>query len=275
MAKKKIDVKRVLASIREGLNDTELTEKYGLTSEELKKLFRMLVKRGNITQEDIDKRKPLASRKVTTELFTCPHCKMPQFKPFEVCPQCGVIVGKFEKSEPESESTERIWPDRAPSPEPVSEQLSEPITAQKPDQEPAHTSSSPAGGGAGAPESSHEVSWQFDSGGEIVAAPTVEGGFVYFTTRSGDVHCVDSNRREEKWRFKANGAILASPVIHGQVCFVGTVNGRFFAIDIASGEEKWNFNAMSPIYATAAVDSGRVYFGTDSGTMFWLDSETG
>ena len=110
MAKKKIDVKRVLASIREGLNDTELTEKYGLTSEELKKLFRMLVKRGNITQEDIDKRKPLASRKVTTELFTCPHCKMPQFKPFEVCPQCGVIVGKFEKSEPESESTERIWP---------------------------------------------------------------------------------------------------------------------------------------------------------------------
>ena len=38
------------------------------------------------------------SEEPTIKVFKCPACNMPQPKPFDECPQCGVIVSKYEKA---------------------------------------------------------------------------------------------------------------------------------------------------------------------------------
>src|SRR5271169_2876611 len=76
-----------------------MMEKYELSSRGLQSLFEKLIAEGLVDPIDVDDRVPLHSRTVTVNLYRCPACSMPQFDPFEVCPQCGVIVTKFKTTE--------------------------------------------------------------------------------------------------------------------------------------------------------------------------------
>ncbi len=50
-------------------------------------------------------------------VLKCPNCRMPQNKPFEVCPQCGVVVEKFlrrlENEQANAAAEKKIWYERS------------------------------------------------------------------------------------------------------------------------------------------------------------------
>jgi hypothetical protein len=60
MSKKTIGAKQALDDIRSGMEDPELMEKYGLTTQGLESLFSKLVSAGLIEQWELDRRMPLA-----------------------------------------------------------------------------------------------------------------------------------------------------------------------------------------------------------------------
>jgi hypothetical protein len=96
MGKRKIDAKQALIDIRAGYSDPELMEKYDLTAQGLDSLFGKLIAANLLTQDELDNRMPLAERTVSFDVHRCPACGMPQLESFDVCPQCGVIVSKFQ-----------------------------------------------------------------------------------------------------------------------------------------------------------------------------------
>ena len=101
--KKTLSAKEILRDIKDGMTDVELMEKYHLGPKTLQSLFEKLVDAGAIQQSDLDLRNSNPQETAeegnfaeeSSSGFTCPACKMPQSKQFDVCPQCGVIVEKF------------------------------------------------------------------------------------------------------------------------------------------------------------------------------------
>lgn len=97
MPKRKIDAREVLKDIKSAMSDSDLMEKYSLSARGLQSLFQKLQSANLITQEDLNDRTPLTERTVTLDVFRCPSCGFPQFAKFEECPQCRVLVSKFDK----------------------------------------------------------------------------------------------------------------------------------------------------------------------------------
>ncbi len=69
-------------------------EKYRISPDELKGLFKKLIASGLMTQEEFAELQLLWAQQ-DGEVWRCPACHMPQSREFPECPQCGIIVSKF------------------------------------------------------------------------------------------------------------------------------------------------------------------------------------
>ncbi|MFC1836027.1 hypothetical protein ACFL2Q_15125 [Thermodesulfobacteriota bacterium] len=87
---KRISAKSIVEDLKAGLTDSELIEKYGLTSQGLQDLFSQLVQAKLATQAYFDKRAALhAGRKPPAEdVQTCAYCGYSSAEEFQVCPRC-------------------------------------------------------------------------------------------------------------------------------------------------------------------------------------------
>lgn len=102
-------------NIKAGMTDSELMERYRLSSKGLQDLFEKLVKAKLVTSEEIDRRMPTMDRTVdlrgmlddlkldeldnafdedTPAWWTCPSCGVSKDQEFEVCPKCGHETSK-------------------------------------------------------------------------------------------------------------------------------------------------------------------------------------
>lgn len=106
---RKVNAKDLAKDVQDGMHPSELRRKYELSPGQLERLMARLDALGllagpepeNATRSTVD---PFAPDE---RLFKCPSCGMPQAEAFEVCPQCGVIVSKFEQTntaEPRAQS---------------------------------------------------------------------------------------------------------------------------------------------------------------------------
>jgi hypothetical protein len=86
MLQGKISAKDLIEDIREGLDDAALMAQYKVSLHVLQGLFKQLVERGLVRQEDLEQR---------SQGFTCPACRWSSQEPFKECPRCGIIVAKF------------------------------------------------------------------------------------------------------------------------------------------------------------------------------------
>ena len=93
MSNGKIPAKELIEDIRKGLDDGALMAKYQLSLHVLQRLFKQLIDRGFIRQEDIEQR---------LHVLTCPACRWSSQEVFEACPRCGVIVAKFRPGKAEA-----------------------------------------------------------------------------------------------------------------------------------------------------------------------------
>ncbi len=94
MPKRQLNAKEILTDLRVGMNDTTLKEKYQLSAQGLQSVFEKLITAGLLEQSEVDDRLPSHERTVNLA-WKCPACGKPQPREFEVCPDCGVIVRKY------------------------------------------------------------------------------------------------------------------------------------------------------------------------------------
>lgn len=113
--KKKLSAKAIVADIKAGLANPALMEKYGISSEELKKVFKKLLDAGLITEQDLSSR--TTEEEKTIQAYKCPSCGMPQITKKEVCSDCGVIFEKFKNKQGQNKIDE---PKTTPETTPVS-----------------------------------------------------------------------------------------------------------------------------------------------------------
>jgi len=112
MAKLKISAEEVLNDLYYGMDNSGIMQKYELSRDGLHSLFRKLLQAGLMTQAEFEMRTQ-SPEEPAQLVWKCPSCRMPQTKVHEVCPQCGVIVSKFTKQEPEQDQRNNP-PDVAP-----------------------------------------------------------------------------------------------------------------------------------------------------------------
>ncbi|MBM3301868.1 MAG: hypothetical protein FJY85_18190, partial [Deltaproteobacteria bacterium] len=100
MGKPTIEAKEAVRDVRSGMDAEALMKKYGLAPVGLTSLLTKLVNAGLLTQSEMDAviRRPEAA---AVEAWKCPACGAAQPEKPYVCPQCGVIVAKYEKRQAE------------------------------------------------------------------------------------------------------------------------------------------------------------------------------
>lgn len=96
MPKPKISAKELIADIRAGMDDPALMNKYGLSAQGLQSAFKKVIEAKALKQSELDNRVPLAERTVDI-VWKCPACGKPQTIVFDECPECGLVISKFDK----------------------------------------------------------------------------------------------------------------------------------------------------------------------------------
>jgi hypothetical protein len=94
-AKRTINAKEALSDIRSGMTPDELMQKYRLSSKGLDALFRKLEGAGLLQKNELHRRTN-DSAKAMHVAWKCPSCGAAQTREYAECPQCGVIVAKFQ-----------------------------------------------------------------------------------------------------------------------------------------------------------------------------------
>ncbi len=283
MSKRKINAKQAVRDIRLGLSDSEMMEKYELSSRGLQSLFEKLIEEGLVDPRDVDERVPLHSRTVAVDLYRCPACGMPQFEPFDVCPQCGVIVTKFKSGDPASKS--RMQPQgKAPDALPASPIRDEPVPEEKlpPGMyDPLADIIVPAmnldatRGNAPSPMEGHGIK---KAGlGSAPFTPPPRPAFLdqRIQRSKGEIVVPVTQISGLKWKFKTEGQVFASPVITDGVVVFGSWDGNLYAVELATGNEMWHFQTEGAIHAAVAIAYGTVFFGSLDGFFYALDLLTG
>jgi len=93
--KRHINAHEVLQDIRAGLDDTALMAKYNLSAKDFRGLCAKLIETGRLSEIEFSELELLWAQK-DGHAWYCPACHMPQSHQFDECPQCGIIVAKYE-----------------------------------------------------------------------------------------------------------------------------------------------------------------------------------
>lgn len=96
MEKKHISARELLVDMQSGMDDDALMEKYKLSPNLFEMLCKKLVDTGRLTPSELSELKLLWAQK-KGKVWRCPACHMPQYHQFDECPQCGIIVSKYEQ----------------------------------------------------------------------------------------------------------------------------------------------------------------------------------
>lgn len=124
-------------------------------------------------------------------------------------------------------------------------------------------------------ESGKEI-WRFETSGQVSAAPTVQGGRVFFGQQGGndDLHCVSEEDGSPIWTAQP-GWVWTTSTPHDGRLFTGTVDGKIFALSTDDGRALWMRPTNGGIYPSPAVAGGRVFTGSWDGYYYALDGKSG
>ena len=100
MEKRHISAHEVLQDMHAGLDDNALMQKYHLSAKDFKELCKKLVDTGRLTDLELSELELLWAQS-EGRVWHCPACHMPQSHEFDECPQCGIIVAKYQQKHPQ------------------------------------------------------------------------------------------------------------------------------------------------------------------------------
>lgn len=117
--------------------------------------------------------------------------------------------------------------------------------------------------------------WYFPAVGIISSKPTIAGDLIYFGTRNGYLHAVDTNTGKEKWRFQTGGDIQSSPAIDKGIVYFGSEDNYLYALSVQTGKEVWKYGTKGAVESTPLVYHGFLFFTSIDGHLYSLESKTG
>ncbi len=91
-AKKKISAKEIMVDLKEGMSDSDLMGKYGLSFQSLQELFTKLIDAKLATKAYFEKRamkQATGRRPKGDKTKTCSFCGYSGDQAFQKCPRCG------------------------------------------------------------------------------------------------------------------------------------------------------------------------------------------
>ncbi len=117
--KRTINAKEAAADIRSGMTSSDLMQKYRVSAKGLEVLFRKLVDAGLLRENELHRQNE--DRATTTPVaWKCPACGAAQTREYAECPQCGVIVAKFQRKQSEAGEPEQHPESSFSQPSPLS-----------------------------------------------------------------------------------------------------------------------------------------------------------
>jgi outer membrane protein assembly factor BamB len=121
--------------------------------------------------------------------------------------------------------------------------------------------------------------WNFETTGAVLSSPVVHDGMVYFTSKDGYLHSVNSNG-ELDWKVQIQES-TSSPAIFDDRIYVGTgvdwANPGKLVVYGLDGTLLWDYDVSGPVQSSPVIADGNVYFATNEleGKVFCLDATTG
>ena len=109
MSTLRIDVQQILQDIRHNMDKKSIMPKYGLSAPQFDDVINDLLQKGLLSKDDLSMFELLWAQ-ATGELWYCPHCKKPQARQMDVCPQCWATLPKFQNEQRASESADSSRP---------------------------------------------------------------------------------------------------------------------------------------------------------------------
>jgi outer membrane protein assembly factor BamB len=124
--------------------------------------------------------------------------------------------------------------------------------------------------------------WKENFETQIFSPFATDGDLVFFAVEGRRVLAVDTRDYKVAWSFRAAGEVFAAPTLQGRFLFVGDVDNGLYCIEKSSGKEFWRyqFSGMGGIFNTPVVGSRLIYVAikrtlyavTRRGTREWFVS---
>ena len=121
------------------------------------------------------------------------------------------------------------------------------------------------------------MAWTSDNGANIISAPSVANGVLYFGSEDGNVYAVNAKTGAQIWKFQTTTYIGgSSPAVANGVVYVGSSGvGIVYALSAKNGALLWQFRTGDDIQSSPTVVNGIVYIGSMLHRLWALDANTG
>jgi outer membrane protein assembly factor BamB len=131
--------------------------------------------------------------------------------------------------------------------------------------------------GAAKDSSGGDKIWEFETGDQVRAAPTVVNDTVFVGSWDERLYAINAADGTEQWSFSTSpsgggsfGPIAGAPAVVDQTVYVGTNMrgfGRVYAINDSDGSKEWQYKTGSRVYTSPTVVDGTVFVGNDGGSL--------
>ncbi len=112
--------------------------------------------------------------------------------------------------------------------------------------------------------------WSLFLGRGSSSTPVVAGDTMYLGFNN-KLLAIDLQSHEVLWEFETGGTVRSSPAVAGSTIFVGSEDGKLYAVDAATGEKLWDFLTGDKITSSPAVANGIVYIGSHDGNLYAIE----
>lgn len=128
------------------------------------------------------------------------------------------------------------------------------------------------------------ITWTFQTGKDIYAAPVIEEGIIYVGSLDSSFYAIEAETGEKKWQYKTDNPIQSTAAIFENIiCFES--GNQLYGLE-KNGSLVWQF-PLTTLSVTNQIDSwdfyhsspnivdGIAYIGTEKGLVFGVDVKTG
>ncbi len=104
--------------------------------------------------------------------------------------------------------------------------------------------------------------WKYNTFGEIIASPVVDGGLVYVSNRDGSVYAFVFDTGDVKWQVSCQGEIRASPCVKDGRLYQPCQDGSLYIFDSQKGTILGKYSTGGEDISSPVVEDGILYAGS-------------
>lgn len=129
------------------------------------------------------------------------------------------------------------------------------------------------------------VVWQRDLD-FVQSSPVGDENFVYISSTSGSIYCLDANTGSTKWTYKSNAdhirsltvknnpnRFFNSPVMSGEDLYTGGTDGNMYSVNASTGKLNWKLQTGGSVFCDASVFDSKLFFGSDDKNFYCVSPD--